>query len=289
MMDKLVFLLSEGLKNLWRHKLTVFTAVFSIFLSLSTIGILFIAEQNTHKLIEYMRTKYKIEVFFEDDVTEEKATEFVKQIRVIPGVFSTTLINKDEALKIYSSQFDDNITDFLDYNPLPISCVVNIQRKYDGQIEIMNIIKSIEQINGVDTISHQGRLISRIETFYERGMLSLSVVAFAIILVTVLIISNTIKLTIYSNKDLVKALKVIGASNLFIRTPFILEGIFQAVLGALLASGLLYGAVMGANELLSQISSFSIQVNWLFLAWLFTIAVVIGLIGSSRAISKFLK
>ena len=82
---------------------------------------------------------------------------------------------------------------------------------------------------------------------------------------------------------------MIGASNLFIRTPFILEGIFQAVLGALLASGLLYGAVMGANELLSQISSFSIQVNWLFLAWLFTIAVVIGLIGSSRAISKFLK
>ncbi len=288
-MDKLVFLLSEGLKNLWRHKLTVFTAVFSIFLSLSTIGILFIAEQNTHKLIEYMRTKYKIEVFFEDDVTEEKATEFVKQIRVIPGVFSTTLINKDEALKIYSSQFDDDITDFLDYNPLPISCVVNIMRKYDGQIEIMNIIKSIEQIDGVDTISHQGRLISRIETFYERGMLILSVVAFAIILVTVLIISNTIKLTIYSNKDLVKALKVIGASNLFIRTPFILEGIFQAVLGALLASGLLYGAVMGANELLSQISSFSIQVNWLFLAWLFTIAVVIGLIGSSRAISKFLK
>lgn len=80
-MDKFIFLLGEGFKNLWRHKLTVFTAVFSVFLSLSTIGVLFIAEQNTHKLIEYMRTKYKIEVFFKNDVNDEIAEQYVEQIK----------------------------------------------------------------------------------------------------------------------------------------------------------------------------------------------------------------
>ena len=159
-MDKLVFLLSEGLKNLWRHKLTVFSSVFSIFLSLATIGILFIAEQNTHKLIEYMRTKYKIEVFFQDDIGDEQAREYVNQIGSIDGVYSTTLIGKDEALKIYRSQFDDDISEFLGYNPLPISCVVNVQRKHEGRLDIMNIVKSIEQLEGIDTINKTNNILS---------------------------------------------------------------------------------------------------------------------------------
>ncbi len=288
-MNKFLFLLSEGLKNLWRHKLTVFTAVFSVFLSLSTFGVLFIAEQNTHKLIEYMRSKYKIEVFFKDTVTNEQAGQAVEKIKMIQGVYTTTLIPKEEALKVYKSQFGDDITEFLDYNPLPASCVVNIKRKYDGYLQITPIIEQIRKIDGVDTVNHQGRLISRIEKFYEQGLLGLSGVAFAIILVTVMIISNTIKLTIYANKDLIKALRIIGATNTFIRMPFILEGVFQGIIGTILASGLLYGAVYGANEVLRQLTAFTINVQWLFLSWLFLIAMVISLFGSSRAISKFLK
>lgn len=288
-MDKILFLLSEGIKNLWRHKLTVFAAVFSIFLSLSTIGVLFIAEQNTHKLIEYMRTKYKIEVFFQNDVTDVAAEQYVEQIKKIPGVYSTTLISKDETLKIYKSVIGEDLTQFLDYNPLPISCVVNVNRRHEGLLKIMTIIKNIENIDGVDSIRHQGRLINQIETFYAKGLLGLSAVAFAIIFVTVLIISNTIKLTIYSNKDLIKALRLIGATNTFIRLPFILEGIFQGIIGAIIASFFLCGSVYGANELLHQFTIYSINVNWLFLSWIFLIAFIISLIGSNRAISKFLK
>lgn len=288
-MDKFLFLLGEGFKNLWRHKLTVFTAVFSVFLSLSTIGILFIAEQNTHKLIEYMRSKYKIEVFFNDTVTNDQASQYVQEIRMIEGVYTTTLITKEEALKVYQSQFGKDLTEFLDYNPLPASCVVNIKRKYDGYLKIAPIIEQIKKIEGVDTVNHQGHLISRIEGFYEKGLLGLSGVAFAIILVTVMIISNTIKLTIYANKDLIKALRIIGATNTFIRMPFILEGVFQGIIGTMLASGLLYGTVYGANELLRQMTTFTVNVQWMFLSWLFLIAMVISLFGSSRAISKFLK
>ena len=288
-MDKFLFLLGEGFKNLWRHKLTVFTAVFSVFLSLSTIGILFIAEQNTHKLIEYMRSKYKIEVFFNDTVTNDQASQYVQEIKMIEGVYTTTLITKEEALKVYQSQFGKDLTEFLDYNPLPASCVVNIKRKYDGYLKISPIIEQIKKIEGVDTVNHQGHLISRIEGFYEKGLLGLSGVAFAIILVTVMIISNTIKLTIYANKDLIKALRIIGATNTFIRMPFILEGVFQGIIGTILASGLLYGTVYGANELLRQMTTFTVNVQWMFLSWLFLIAMVISLFGSSRAISKFLK
>lgn len=288
-MDKFLFLFGEGIKNLWRHKLTVFTAVFSIFLVLMVVGVLFIAEQHTQKLIEYMRSKYKIEVFFADSITDKQAEQTVLEIRKIPGVYSTTLITKDQALRIYKSQFDEDLLEFLDYNPLPSSCVVNIARKKDGLLHVEPIIHKIQSMKGVDSVNHQGRLISRIEKFYEQGLLGLSMVAFAIMLVTVMIISNTIKLSIYSKKDLIQALKMIGATNSFIRMPFILEGIFQSILGASLAAGLLYGAVFGVNVLLGQLTTFTIHVQWYFLGWLFLIAVVISLFGSSRAISRFVK
>lgn len=288
-MDKFLFLFGEGLKNLWRHKLTVFTSVFSIFLALTTVGVLFIAEQNTQKLIEYMRSKYKIEVFFEDSITDKEAEQTVLKIRKIPGVYSTTLITKDQALRIYKSQFNEDLVEFLDYNPLPSSCVVNIARKKEGLLHVEPIIKKIQSMKGVDSVNHQRRLISRIEKIYEQGLLGLSVVAFAIMLVTVMIISNTIKLTIYAKKDLIQALKMIGATNSFIRMPFILEGIFQSVIGASLASGLLYGAVYGANEILGRLTTFTLPVQWYFLGWLFLIAGVISLFGSSRAISRFIK
>lgn len=288
-MDKFLFLFGEGIKNLWRHKLTVFTAVFSIFLVLMVVGVLFIAEQHTQKLIEYMRSKYKIEVFFADSITDKQAEQTVLEIRKIPGVYSTTLITKDQALQIYKSQFDEDLLEFLDYNPLPSSCVVNIARKKNGLLHVEPIIYKIQSMKGVDSVNHQGRLISRIEKFYEQGLLGLSMVAFAIMLVTVMIISNTIKLSIYSKKDLIQALKMIGATNSFIRMPFILEGIFQSILGASLAAGLLYGAVFGVNVLLGQLTTFTIHVQWYFLGWLFLIAVVISLFGSSRAISRFVK
>jgi len=288
-MDKFLFLFGEGLKNLWRHKLTVFTAVFSIFLALTMVGVLFLAEQNTQTLIEYMRSKYKIEVFFIDSITDEQAEQKVSEIRKIPGVYSTTLITKDQALQIYKSQFDEDLSEFLDYNPLPSSCVVNITRKKDGLLRVQPIIKKIQSIQGVDSVNHQGRMINKIEKFYEKGLSGLSMVAVAIMLITVMIISNTIKLTIFSKKDLIQALKMIGATNSFIRMPFILEGIFQGVLGAALAAGLLYGAVYGINTVLEQLTTFSLQVEWYFLGWLFLIAIVVSLFGSSRAVSRFVK
>ena len=71
-MDKMMFLFSEGVKNLWRHKLTAFTAIFSTFLTLSVAGSLMIVGQNTNKIIEYLRGKYKIEVFFKENISDKQ-------------------------------------------------------------------------------------------------------------------------------------------------------------------------------------------------------------------------
>ena len=95
-MDKFVFLFSEGIKNLWRHKLTAFSAIFSIFLTLIIAGSLIITSQNTSKVIEYLREKYKIEVFFNDNISIQRVEEIVSSFNKIDGIRSTTIITKND-------------------------------------------------------------------------------------------------------------------------------------------------------------------------------------------------
>jgi cell division transport system permease protein len=289
MVDKALFLLGEGLKNLWRHRMTALTAVSSIFLTLFLIGGLLLVGQQTQKMIVYLRSKYKIEVFFADTVSEKQAVSLLKQIQTIPGVLSTTLISKEDAVKIFRSQFGEDILDLLDYNPLPVSCVVNVERGGQNNLNIDAIIGQIKAVKGVDTVRYQGHLIRKIEAAYQRFFKAMILGSMVILLVTVMIISSTIKLTIYAKADLIKALKLVGATRLFIKMPFIIEGVLMAILGSVLAIGVLWVSVLVTNSFLTRYTVFQLEMNWMLWVWLLLIAMAISILGSSRATAKFLK
>ena len=112
-MDKILYLISEGFKNILRHKMTAFTAVFSLFLALFFVGLIATAGENTHKILQYLRAKYKIEVFFDQNVPNEKALGLIHQIKKINGVRTVTLIDKEDALRIFKDQFGEDIMDIL--------------------------------------------------------------------------------------------------------------------------------------------------------------------------------
>lgn len=288
MTDKISFLFIEGFRNLWRHKLTAFTSIFSVFLALLLVGILFIIGQNSHYPIEYFRSKYKIEVFFENNISNPAESEIIKNIRNFPEVRSVTPISKKDAVRIFKNQFGEDVIEMLGYNPLPSSAVVNIIKEGFKKINIAPLIEKINSINGVDSVHYQGRLINRIEKIYQLFLQGLKIAIVLIIIFSIIIISNTIKLTIYSRKDLIKTLDLIGATKFFIKVPFILEGILQSFIGAVLAVSLIFGLMKLGNNYLTQVSSIEIIWNFYFGIILFTLSIVIGFIGSYRAVSKFL-
>ena len=288
MTDKISFLFIEGFRNLWRHKLTAFTSIFSVFLSLLLVGILFIIGQNSHYPIEYFRSKYKIEVFFENNISNVSESEIIKNIRDIPEVRSVTPISKKDAVRIFKNQFGEDVIEMLGYNPLPSSAVVNIIKEGFEKINIAPLIEKINSINGVDSVHYQGRLINRIEKIYQLFLQGLKIAIVLIIIFSIIIISNTIKLTIYSRKDLIMTLDLIGATKFFIKVPFILEGILQSFIGAVLAVSLIFGLMKLGNNYLTQVSSIEIIWNFYFGIILFMLSIVIGFIGSYRAVSKFL-
>ena len=289
-MDKFIFLLSEGIKNLWRNKLTSFSAIFSIFLTLVIAGSLVIISQNTNKVIEYLRDKYKIEVFFKDNVPIQKVEEVVASFNQIKGVRSTTLITKNDAEKIFKSQFGEDIMNLVGYNPLPVSCVVNIVKDDINKINISPIVNKLKSYVEVDEVNYQGRIIFQIESYYQKFIRIMSLILVTVIFITIFTISNTVRLTIYSREKLIESLQLIGATRAFIKAPFIIEGILHGFIGTILASALLVGGLMFGNDII--ISLFSVKIEYdikLLILLLGGISFFVSIIGGSRAVSKFLK
>ena len=289
-MDKFIFLLSEGIKNLWRNKLTSFSAIFSIFLTLIIAGSLVIISQNTNKVIEYLRDKYKIEVFFKDNVPIQKVEEVVASFNQIKGVRSTTLITKNDAEKIFKSQFGEDIMNLVGYNPLPVSCVVNIVKDDINKININPIINKLKSYVEVDEVNYQGRIIFQIESYYQKFIRIMSLILVTVIFITIFTISNTVRLTIYSREKLIESLQLIGATRAFIKAPFIIESILHGFIGTILATALLVGGLIFGNDII--ISLFSVKIEYdikLLILLLGGISFFVSIIGGSRAVSKFLK
>ena len=290
-MDKFFYLLTDGMKNLWRHKLTTFTAVFTLFLALFFVGILATADTNTHKILQYLRTKYKIEVFFKQNVSNDEAIGYIYRIKQIKGVRTATIIEKEDAIRIFKDQFGENIIDILGYNPLPVSAVVNLNRTSRDRLSVDPIINEIKAINQVDEVRYQGNLINKIERTYTRIIDQFPFLAGIIIFITVLVIYNTVKLSVYGRRELITSLQLIGATRTFVKMPFIFEGIFIGILSVSLVFPALIGSINGINYLLMNFTSWGIKLIFdpTVLIWLFVLVISITFIGSYRAVSNFLK
>jgi|TARA_B100001250_G_scaffold21615_1_gene18327 cell division transport system permease protein len=289
--DKFLYLVSEGLKNVWRHKMTTFTAVFSLFLALYFVGLLATAGENTRSILQYLRSKYKIEVFFKQNVDLKMAKKVSDSILEIKGVRSSTVINKDDAVRIFKDQFGEDILGILGYNPLPISAVVNLKRNSEELLNVTPIVNGIKRMEGVEEVRYQGHLIKKIERTYSRFMKVFPWVAMVFITVAILVIYNTVKLSIYSRKELINSLKLIGATKLFIQMPFIFEGLIDGILATIISVPLLIGTINGANYVIDNFTSWNIELTLapiLFL-WLTLLSGIISVLGSYRAVSGVMK
>ena len=290
-MDKLMYLVSEGVKNVWRHKMTTFTAVFSLFLSIYFVGVLAIVSDNTHSILEYLRSKYKVEVFFDQDVGIDSAKNITNTIREIKGVRTATIIDKDDAVRIFQDQFGEDILSILGYNPLPISIVVNILRNSIDPLQVDPIVSEIKKIGGVAEVRYQGHLIKKIERAYAGIMKRFPILAGIFVMVAVLVIYNTVKLSVLAREELIKSLELIGATRAFIKMPFIFEGIIDGILSALFAFPCLFATVNVTNYLITNFTSWHINllIDATIFLWLILLAGIISVLGSYRAITGLLK
>ena len=288
MIDRFLYLVSEGIRSLWRTKTTALATISAIGIAASFVVFSAVVGENISGIIQIARGQYEFQVFFSEDVDNIRAAELVDQIGAIEGIKFASLITKEEAADIFQREFGEDIFELLEENPLPLGSVLKLEEPKEGRIDVNPIIKQIEFVEGVDEVRYQGRLISLIERYNEGFFAAVTALAAAILFGTVILISNTIRLSIYARRDLSRILKLVGATDRFVRFPFMIEGILEGFFGSLVAAAVSYGLVEGSNYFLSLFTQYRLVWQFQMVALLVGVIVFFSFVGSMRAVRKFL-
>ena len=300
-MGKLNYLTKEGFRNLKVNKLMSFASITVLFSCLMLVGIAFMLLVNINSFISSIEAENVIMAFVSDSAIEEQVQKVGKDLEKIDNVESVERIRKEDA---YQEILDDldadgkytNLKAYLegiDENPLPESYKI-IVSDMNGFDEVVRQVNGVTNVSKVRENSELARQLSGLRdgvTYISLGIILL------LLLVSLFIISNTIKVTMFSRRLEISIMKSVGATNSFIRWPFMIEGVVIGFIAGLLATG----AVWAINELALKklLQSFvmvgtSMSVNfyhylpWLALVFVF-VGVFTGVFGSVTSMGKYLK
>jgi len=205
-----------------------------------------------------------------------------------PGVMTTVYISRNEAVALFQEEFGENIFDILKDNPFPASVRIGFDRYHQNVGYISGFKASLEQLPGIETVTFHKALFLKLTAILR--ILTMVGGAFVLLLfiASVLLTSNTIKLIILARFDWIETMRLIGASDFTIRSPFLLEGAFQGILGAILTLGAVHGVEAGIMKLTNlDLNSRLMQFPEVIIL-LFTTGIILGVLGSYRAVRRFI-
>lgn len=282
----------ESLKSMKRNRVMSFASITTVAAALFIFGIFMIIIANVNSAVDTVENKVEIKAFLKDDITSLQSREIEKEIKKINGVKSVIYESKDEALKKVTKELGDNkdLTEGLEEdNPFPSSFIIKVYKPSDVSYVSKELSKMdyFEKINDAQEVVNQ---IIKITNFIKLLSLILMIILGVI---AISLIANTIKLTVYARKREISIMKYIGATDWFVRWPFILEGIMLGFLGSLIALGLLAaGYSYGLSMVTTKILFFSFVpidkiMDLIFLRFCL-IGMIIGGFGSFISIRKYL-
>ncbi len=283
----------EGLSNMFSHGFMSFAAVGITVACLLIMGTFTLVAVNANELLRDLEQENEILAYVDDSYTETEAKALQKKLEAIPNVASATYISKEQAMENFVAQYPDEDM-FQDLDPEILRDRYAI--KIADLEQIRQTKETVEGIPGIARVNAYEEIAGGFITV--RNVATVICVALIAILfvVSVFIISNTIKLTTFDRRDEIAIMRMVGATNGFIRWPFVYEGFMMGLLGAVIAFfsqwGLYEAVTRGVdnNDTLQLIHVIPFQELWVPVAVVFAIAgILIGVGGSLSAIRKFLQ
>ncbi len=227
------YIIKEGFAGFRRAKLAATTSIFSLFVAILLLGILSRVAYNVYVQAMSVKDLIEIEVFLFD--VDERTTEQIQEsLENRELVLSVSYISKDSASAIMREEFGPGAEELVELDFLPASFRVRVDTEV-GVSQIETLVSSIQNLRGVDEVTYNASLLRIMESNLNTFTLVGGGIGFLILLASVILVYNTIRLTIYAKRELIRAMKLVGATNAFIRSPFIIEGVLQGILSGVLA------------------------------------------------------
>ena len=288
MMSKIKFILFESIRGFLYAWTPAILSCITIGISLVVISISFYSYMLFLNYSDSFTNNYQIDIFFENDISLESSQSIYNSIIVNEAISSGEFIDKEKSAKKFKEYFDDDVENLLGENPLPYSGQFLIKQNYRNPDSLMILSEKFKKIEGVQNVQYDKAILIRIHSILNRIMTAFSIIGIGIVFVSVILVSNTTRLMIHSKRESINILSLMGATNFFIRIPFLMEGIFQGLIGALISILLLF-SLSNLLEYIFAPFSLIFNSNFQFIILLnIGLGVLLGLIGSKRAISKYL-
>ena len=266
------------------------TTVVSISLVLFMLGLLGIIILNTHKLSNNFKENIGFQVILKDEAKEVDVAKMQKTLDATNYVRSTEFITKDEAAARLQKDLGEDFIGFLGYNPLLASINVHLKAQYANADSIEWIEKEMMQNPVVKEVSYKKNLVTMINENVKKISFIILFCSTLLMIIALALINNTIRLTIYSKRFLIKTMQLVGATQGFIRRPFVLKGIRHGVYGAIIAIGLLIGFLYLGQKQMPDLAELQ---DTEMLLTLFVIVIILGIIiswiSTSLAVRKYLR
>ena len=291
------YLLGEGFRNVFKNKKSTGASLMIMCATMLIFGLFFLIGENVNHIVTEFEAEQGMQVFIEEDATEEQIEKLGEEIKAIENVATAELISKEEAFNIMKSRYGDEIVlaGFdAEHNPFKVSYVVNLIDLEQNQ----QVVDAINELENVHKIQIRSQEINALISVANGVRIVSGAVLVLLVIISVFIIANTIKLTVHARRKEISIMKYVGATNNFIRWPFVVEGIIIGILAAMLSIlllDLLYNFTVEkilessiTNMINIQLLSFS-EIFSLVITVYLALGIGIGTIGSLISMRKYLE
>lgn len=272
--------------------LSVISTIISITLVLFVTGLLGFVLISGHMISTQVRESLTVEIFLKDDMPELSRQSLEASIGAMESVKSVKYISKDEARAEYIRQTGDDFTEILDANPLLASLQVNFTSEYANEKYMSRLEADVQRSHGdyIFETTRKKELIQSLDNKLEKIALILAVIGALLLLIVVTLINNTVRLSIFSRRFLIKTMQLVGATSGFIMRPFLLNGLLKGLVAGLLADAMLLLFVGQISKLFPDFFiSIPAEHIIILLTFVASLGILIPTISTLLVVSKFLR
>jgi cell division transport system permease protein len=289
------YFFKKAIENLRVNPFLSLVTLTSITISLMILGLFGLIYLNLQQLLHHWGDELRVTAFLQDTLSREEADKLRSQIVGWPGVGEVTYVSKAQALGRFREQLKEyaGVLEGLKENPLPASLELKLRPDTGGLGNIDHLASRLQHLRGVAEVQYGQRWLARIKISVDVIKLVGITVGGLILLATTFLISNTVKLTFYARQEELEIMRLVGATDFFIKAPFLIEGLLHGLGGAVLA----VGALLVLLQLL--FSHLHIPLGFIMMPGTIlsppliigfvSLGVLLGLLGSMVSLRRFLR
>ncbi len=243
-----------------------------------------------NKLSHIIKENITVSIYLKNNASDEDVAKLKNTLTQRVYIKDLKYISKEQAATELSSELGEDFVEFLGYNPLPSSIDINLKSNYANSDSLVKIQSQLMQYSIVDDVVYQKILLDEVNSNLKK--ISLIILAFSVVLliISIILISNTIKLSIYSKRFLIRSMQLVGATENFVRKPFLKQGVWQGIIASVVAIAFVLITFWFIDKRLGNIHELVKLVELLFFGiMVFLFGFIISILATWKSVNKFLR